>query len=76
MDYTIYVGKTKALISCAVTVQLFCAIVFAYAKSRFYHDAVHISIDVCLLTTLYYMFDGSMSLVGCSVGMIKVKRKQ
>ena len=30
--------KTKALISCAVTAQLICFI-FAYAKSRFSHDA-------------------------------------
>ena len=34
-DCTIYVAKTKALISCAVTTQLTCAFVFAYAKSRF-----------------------------------------
>ena len=39
---TIYVGKTKALISYAVTAQLICAFVFAYAKSRFSHDAAHI----------------------------------
>ena len=32
-DCTICVAKTKALISCAVTVQLICAFVFAYAKS-------------------------------------------
>ena len=32
---SIYVAKTMALISCAVT----CAFVFAYAKSRFSHDA-------------------------------------
>ena len=29
--------KTKALISSAVTAQLICAYVFAYAKSRFSH---------------------------------------
>ena len=33
-----YVAKTKALISCAVTEQLICAFVFAYAKVRFFHD--------------------------------------
>ena len=38
----IYVAKTKALISCAVTKQLFCRFVFAYAKSRLSHDAAHI----------------------------------
>ena len=35
--------KTKALISCAVTAQLICVFVFAYAKSRFSHDTAHIS---------------------------------
>ena len=39
---TIYVAKTKGLISCAVTAQLICAFVFAYTKSRFSHDVVHI----------------------------------
>ena len=34
-----YVAKTKALISCAVTTQLKCAFVFAYAKRRFSYDA-------------------------------------
>ena len=37
-DCTIYVAKTKALISCAVTAQLICVFVFAYAKVRFSHD--------------------------------------
>ena len=32
-----YVAKTKALISCVVTAQLI--FVFAFAKSRFSHDA-------------------------------------
>ena len=31
-------AKTKALISLAVTAKLICVFVFAYAKSRFYHD--------------------------------------
>ena len=35
--------KTKVLISCmAVTVQLICAFVFAYAKSQFSIEAAHI----------------------------------
>ena len=34
--------KTKALISCTVSEQLICTFVFAYAKSRFYHDVAHI----------------------------------
>ena len=32
-------GKTKALISCAVTAQLICVFVFTYAKSQFAYDA-------------------------------------
>ena len=34
--------KTKALISCAVTMQLICTFVCAYAKSRFSHDMAQI----------------------------------
>ena len=41
-DCTIYVVKTKALISCAVTTQLICVFVFAYAKSRFSHNEAHL----------------------------------
>ena len=37
----IYVAKTKALISFTVTAKLICACVFAYAKSRFSHNAAH-----------------------------------
>ena len=37
----IHVAKTKALISCAVTVQLICVFVFPDAKSRFSHDSAH-----------------------------------
>ena len=40
-NFTISILKTKALISCAVTAQLICA-VFAYAKFRFSHDTAHI----------------------------------
>ena len=38
---SVYVAKTKALISCAVTAQLICVFVFGYSKSRFSQDAVH-----------------------------------
>ena len=34
----IYVAKTKALISFAVTAKLICVFVFAYAKNRFSHN--------------------------------------
>ena len=43
MDCTFRIAKTKALISFAVTAKLICVFVFAYAKSRFSHDAAHIS---------------------------------
>ena len=36
------VGKTKALISLAVTANLICVFVFAYAKSRFSHNEAHL----------------------------------
>ena len=41
MNCTIYVVKTKALISFAVTAKLICVFVFAYAKSRFSHEVAH-----------------------------------
>ena len=41
-NFTIRVVKPKALISFAVTANLICAFVFAYAKFRFSHDAAHI----------------------------------
>ena len=37
-----YVAKTKALISFAVTAKLICVFVFAYAKRWFSHDTVHL----------------------------------
>ena len=43
MDGTIYVAKTKALISFAVTAKLICVFVFAYAKSRSSHNEAQIS---------------------------------
>ena len=42
-DCTIYVVKTKALISCRATAQLVWAFVLAYARSRFFHDAAQMS---------------------------------
>ena len=41
-ECTIYVAKTKALISFAVTAKLICVFVFAYAKRWFSHDAAHL----------------------------------
>ena len=39
-----YVVKTKALISFAVTAKLICVFVFAYAKSRFSHHEAQITV--------------------------------
>ena len=38
--------KTKALISFVVNAKLICVFVFAYAKSRFSHDAAHMAKQV------------------------------
>ena len=43
-----YVAKTKSLIRCAVNVQLICAFVFAYAKTRFSHDAPDMTLSTVI----------------------------
>ena len=48
-DCTIYVAKTKALISCAVTAQLICVFVFAFAKKRISHNEAQIIIYSSIL---------------------------
>ena len=53
MDCTIYVEKTKALISLAVTAKLICVFVFAYAKSRFSHNTAQI-----IIVYLFVQFAG------------------
>ena len=40
---TIYIAKTKALINCAVNVQLICAFVFGYAKGRISHEVAQMT---------------------------------
>ena len=40
-DCTIYVGKTKTMISFVVSAKLICVFVFAYTKSWFFHDVAH-----------------------------------
>ena len=45
-DFTIYVAKTKALISCAVTAQLICSFVYTYAKIRFSHNEAQMKDDL------------------------------
>ena len=51
-----YVAKTKALISFAVTAKLICVFVFAYAKCWFSHDAAHMFyhhwLIICLIGLL------------------------
>ena len=41
-----YIAKTKALISFAVTAKLICVFVFAYAKCWFSHDAAQIKNNI------------------------------
>ena len=48
-------AKTKALISFAVTAKLICVFVFAYAKSRFSHDAAHIMLKYTRFECLYHV---------------------
>ena len=43
-----HVAKTEALISCMVSVQLICAIGFAYAKNRFSHDVAQFFDKSCV----------------------------
>ena len=52
------IAKTKALMSCKITVQLICAFAFAYAKSRFSHDAAQ-TIEVSRLSQLSYSVKSS-----------------
>ena len=54
-DCTSYVAKTKALISCAVTVQLICDFDFAYAKSWLSHEAAHILDKMGLITNSCFL---------------------
>ena len=46
--------KTKALISFPVTTKLICVLVFAYAKSRFSHDAA-LLLDFCVSYVMLVM---------------------
>ena len=51
-DVTIYVAKTKPLISCTVTAHLICAFVSAYAKIRFSNEAAQMTLYIILLLNL------------------------
>ena len=56
--------KTKALISFAVTAKLICVFVFAYAKSRFSHDAAHIVLNLLILVHIVSLLLASKSTMG------------
>ena len=66
----ICVAKTKALISCAVTAQLICVFVFAYAKSWFSHAIMHLLlmcirnkiIDLKLQRCIYIFMTNNVSM--------------
>ena len=51
-----YVAKTKALISLAVTAKLICIFVFAYAKKRFSHDTAQIIYNQDTRPCLFHLF--------------------
>ena len=53
-DCTIRAAKTKAMISCAVTAQLICAFVFAYADCWFSPAAAHMCVVVLTKRNLEY----------------------
>ena len=63
-----YVVKTKALISCAVTAQLICVFVFAYAKSSFSHYAAYLSCHkkTCLLSCILQVVQNRQ---GCQLNL-------
>ena len=50
------------LISCAVTIQLICAFVFAYANGRFSHDMAHV-IDAAISIGFLRICDSLQKLI-------------
>ena len=52
-ECTIHAGKSKALISFAVTAKLICAFVFTYVDCWFSHAAAHLYSLLCLFTLFY-----------------------
>ena len=61
-NVSINIAKLKALISCVETALLIYVFVFAYAKGRFSHDAVHIKMSkrlvfhTCFFINIYSSF--------------------
>ena len=61
-------AKTKALISCAVTAQLICIFVFAYANCLFSHAKAH-NIISCLKMGIHHLY--VFSLIGEINGLLR-----
>ena len=56
-------------------VQLICAFVLAYAKSRFSHEAAHLSCIQCNFKTAL-SFDKILHKCSCIIEFINLKRKK
>ena len=52
--------QLRSYFSCAVTAQLICAFVFAYAKSNFYYDMAHIDFLKQMIMTMEYSLINSV----------------
>ena len=65
MDCTIYVAKTKALFSWAVTAELKCAFVFAYARIRFSNLNVCIKFDCKPYIEIVRNYEHVLGLEAC-----------
>ena len=61
-----YVANTKAHNSCVVSEQLFCVLIFAYAKDRFYHGMAQIP-EFSQIRTKVAMASCISNLMGASV---------
>ena len=70
MDFIICVAKTKALISFAVTAQLICGFVFAYAKSRFSRDEAQCGTSCVALIVGRMATPRYGGLPGCGIMLI------
>ena len=55
MDFTMYVAKSKTVISCVVTAQLICVFVFTYVKSRFSHDTAQMTPVIFIVKREIYL---------------------
>ena len=62
--------KTKTLISCAVTAQLVCIIVFAYANRWFSHAKAHLDINMRKVEVVCSKSDDQSLVKRVNVGYI------